>query len=213
MLWCFDTAKQAQESWAQSLGPEPLDTFVGEYAVFGDGAFGDGEPSRALEGQPSVESQCTTGSVSSPTVESVSSPPFLTVEGLAASLQRKTKAAIKTVLMDNAVVVGCGNIYASEVLFAARIHPDRPASKLSDAEVRSVVEAIRRTLQAAIEAGGTSFRSYVDGRGEKGGFQEQLQVYGREGQLCLRCKRRKIQAIVQAGRSTTFCPNGRCQKK
>ena len=116
---------------------------------------------------------------------------------------------VKNFLMDGAVVVGVGNIYASEALFLARIHPNREVGGLRPRQWDRLGDAIKEVLQAAIDAHGTSFSDYVDSEGRRGGFQNQLLVYGREGEPCRR-DGRPISRIVQAGRSTFYCPT--CQR-
>jgi formamidopyrimidine-DNA glycosylase len=115
---------------------------------------------------------------------------------------------IKNFLLDGTVLAGIGNIYACEILFAARLHPATPVSLLSPADWERVLRETRRILRAAIRKGGTTVANYLDSRGESGLFQLELQVYGRAGEPCTRCGA-PIQRLVQAGRSTFFCP--RCQ--
>lgn len=121
---------------------------------------------------------------------------------------QKRRQAIKTVLMNAAVVVGVGNIYANESLFVAGIHPQRPANQLSIAECTQLVGVIRQVLQAAIEAGGSSLRDYVGGDGAAGYFQQQHFVYGRDGKPCRQCGH-GIEKITLGQRGTFFCPH--CQ--
>jgi len=102
-------------------------------------------------------------------------------------------------------IVGLGNIYASEVCFAAGIHPTRPAGRLDDAEVRRLRAAIRRILTAAIKHCGTTFSDFQDSRGDVGGYVKYLKVYHRAGEPCRRCGT-PIEKITQAQRSTYFCP-------
>ena len=116
---------------------------------------------------------------------------------------------IKPFLMDGRRVVGVGNIYASESLFRAGIHPRRRAGRLSPARCARLARAIKRTLRAAIRAGGSSLRDYVGGDGARGGFQRRALVYGRQGEACRRCGT-PIRRIVQGQRATYFCP--RCQR-
>ncbi|MGF1561441.1 MAG: bifunctional DNA-formamidopyrimidine glycosylase/DNA-(apurinic or apyrimidinic site) lyase [Geminicoccaceae bacterium] len=115
---------------------------------------------------------------------------------------------LKVALMDQRRVVGVGNIYASEALFRARLRPDRPAGSLSKGEADRLAKAIREVLLAAIAAGGSSLRDYVQTDGELGYFQFDFQVYGRVGQPCTICAR-PIERVVQANRATYFCAN--CQ--
>lgn len=121
----------------------------------------------------------------------------------------KRKQAIKQALMDAHLVVGIGNIYASEALFRAGIHPSSSASSLTPRRYRKLAESIQHTLQQAIECGGTTLRDFHDAEGQQGYFALELQVYGREGEPCPRCAR-PVERFVQVGRSTFFC--ARCQR-
>ncbi|KUO97066.1 bifunctional DNA-formamidopyrimidine glycosylase/DNA-(apurinic or apyrimidinic site) lyase [Ferroacidibacillus organovorans] len=111
---------------------------------------------------------------------------------------------IKGVLLDQSVVAGIGNIYADEILFAARVHPERVAQRLTRRQVRELVYATKRILAASIEQGGSSVKSYVDGFGEQGRFQYALHVYGREGLPCACCGNPVRKGRV-AGRGTHVC--------
>jgi formamidopyrimidine-DNA glycosylase len=122
----------------------------------------------------------------------------------------KTTRAIKTALLDQKTVVGLGNIYVDEALFRSGIHPERKASSLSKEEYQNLHKEIKRTLKEAIEAGGSSIKSYVNGQGEIGMFQQQLHVYGRKQQPCHHCDT-AIEKIVVGGRGTHYCPN--CQPR
>lgn len=122
---------------------------------------------------------------------------------------QKTSRPIKSVIMDAEIVVGVGNIYASEALFTARIHPLSPARTLARSHYLRLAAAIQKTLLAAIEAGGTTFRDYQNLAGEPGYFALALQVYGRAGANCQNCQK-PITKTVLSGRSTYFCPH--CQK-
>jgi formamidopyrimidine-DNA glycosylase len=116
--------------------------------------------------------------------------------------------SVKQFIMDAKVVAGVGNIYANEALFIAKVHPRRAVGKISAREFALIAKAIKQVLRKAIGAGGTTLRDYVDGEGKSGYFSQQLFVYGREGQPCLRCKHRiKLTRLGQ--RSTYFCPH--CQ--
>jgi formamidopyrimidine-DNA glycosylase len=120
---------------------------------------------------------------------------------------RTTK--IKPLLLNQEIVVGLGNIYVDEALHAARIHPERPADTLTGAERNRLYASIRATLGSAVEAGGSSIKSYVNGQGEMGMFQHQLRVYGRTGEPCDRCGSPIVKFTV-GGRGTHVCP--KCQK-
>ncbi|MFB9330124.1 DNA-formamidopyrimidine glycosylase [Paenibacillus aurantiacus] len=120
---------------------------------------------------------------------------------------RTTK--IKPLLLNQEYVVGLGNIYVDEALFTAGIHPERTADTLKASEWQKLYEAVRTTLVRAVEAGGSSIKSYVNGQGEMGMFQHQLLIYGRKDEPCSRCGR-AIEKSVVGGRGTHTCPT--CQK-
>lgn len=125
------------------------------------------------------------------------------------ALTRARRTSIKQFLMDGRRIVGVGNIYASESLFLAAIHPRTRASRLSRQRCARLVRAIKQTLRAAINAGGSSLRDYVGSDGEPGYFQTRIWVYDRERQPCRRCGA-PIRRIVQGQRATYYCP--RCQR-
>lgn len=122
---------------------------------------------------------------------------------------QKTSRPVKSVLLDQRVVAGIGNIYADEALFRAAIHPAAPGSRLTAKRVQRLYEAILSTLREAVEKGGSTVRSYADSQGNSGRFQWELSVYGREGEPCRRCGR-PIEKMKLGGRGTHFCR--RCQK-
>ena len=126
-----------------------------------------------------------------------------------ARLFHRRAAPIKALLLNQTLLHGVGNIYADESLFRAGIRPRRRANTLTRAELARLHAALRKVLQEAIAAGGSSISDYVDADGEEGLFQFKHRVYGREGQLCLVCKT-KIKKIVVAGRGTHYCP--KCQR-
>jgi formamidopyrimidine-DNA glycosylase len=132
-----------------------------------------------------------------------------TFERMAASFQR-SRQAVKKVLMDQRFVVGVGNIYANEALFAAGIDPSRAADAVSGEEYALLHHEVRRILAAAIRHRGTTFRDYVTGTGDEGGFQFELFVYGREGEPCRICGTRLAGTHLIDGRTTVFCH--RCQQ-
>lgn len=123
---------------------------------------------------------------------------------------RNHRIAIKSWLMDAHRVVGVGNIYANEALFHAGIHPLTPAGRLSRPRCRRLAEAIRDTLQRAIDAGGSTLRDFVNGHGQPGYFQQTLYVYGRADEPCRRCGN-PVRLSRLGNRATFFCPV--CQKK
>jgi formamidopyrimidine-DNA glycosylase len=122
---------------------------------------------------------------------------------------RKRNSSIKQFIMDGKVVVGVGNIYASEALFLAGISPKRIASKVSRARYDKLTATIKQVLTAAIEQGGTTLRDFVGGDGKPGYFAQQLNVYGRGGEACHVCGT-AIKQIVQGQRSSYYC--SACQR-
>lgn len=120
-----------------------------------------------------------------------------------------TKRNIKSVLLDQTVLVGLGNIYVDEALFKARIHPERMAQSLSNKEISVLFESIVETLSEAVKKGGSTVRTYVNSQGEMGMFQLEHYVYGRKGEACKVCGAELIKTVV-GGRGTVYCPI--CQK-
>ena len=125
------------------------------------------------------------------------------------NLFRGRKTPIKSALLNQSLLSGVGNIYADESLFRAGLRPRRSASSLSKEGLRRLYLALQEVLREAIARGGSSISDYVDADGEKGFFQLEHRVYGREGAPCLVCKT-PIKRVVIAGRSSHYCP--RCQK-
>ncbi|MDN5248080.1 MAG: bifunctional DNA-formamidopyrimidine glycosylase/DNA-(apurinic or apyrimidinic site) lyase [Wolbachia endosymbiont of Tyrophagus putrescentiae] len=119
-------------------------------------------------------------------------------------LLKSRKANIKSVLMDNKLIVGVGNIYASESLFRARISPLRQAKDLGYSECVKLTDEVKNTLKDAITAGGSTFRDYMQPSGSIGHFQNNFYVYGRDKKPCKTCHN-TIKLIRQNGRSTYFC--------
>ncbi|MGH8303519.1 MAG: bifunctional DNA-formamidopyrimidine glycosylase/DNA-(apurinic or apyrimidinic site) lyase [Steroidobacteraceae bacterium] len=124
-------------------------------------------------------------------------------------ITRRRRASIKQVLMNSRLVVGVGNIYASEALFRARIRPRRRAMSLSRQEAKRLVRAVRAVLSLAIKAGGTTLRDYVGADGAPGYFRQRLYVYERAGKACRVCGT-LVRQLTQQGRSTYYCSS--CQK-
>jgi formamidopyrimidine-DNA glycosylase len=122
---------------------------------------------------------------------------------------RRRSAAIKQVLLAGDIVVGVGNIYASESLFKAGINPKTPANRISLARYRKLAQAIRETLAAAIEKGGSTLRDFIGVDGQSGYFQQSYFVYDRTGEPCRICNA-PVRQITQGQRSTFYCVN--CQK-
>lgn len=124
-------------------------------------------------------------------------------------ISRKRNVPIKSFIMNNHIVVGVGNIYATEVLFLTGLHPNKPAKALTEQNCRDLVRAIKRILHKAIKAGGTTLKDFVNTAGKPGYFKQQLHVYGRAKQPCLQCKT-PLKSLRIAQRNTMYCPE--CQK-
>lgn len=122
---------------------------------------------------------------------------------------RGRRVAIKIFLMNAAVVVGVGNIYASEALFRAGIDPRRAAGRISRRDIARLADAVREVLREAVELGGTTLRDFHNGQGEPGYFSQELRVYDRARRPCVACGT-AIRQIAQGQRSTYFCPG--CQR-
>ncbi len=133
----------------------------------------------------------------------------LTVDFLQKLIHKHPRSKIKTLLLNQQYLVGLGNIYVDESLFAARIRPDRLAISLNKNELKLLQKNIIAILKTAITLRGTSFSDYRDSRGQQGNFSQKLQVYGRDKQACCRCGQ-PLQKIKLNGRGTHFCPI--CQK-
>jgi formamidopyrimidine-DNA glycosylase len=123
---------------------------------------------------------------------------------------RKRRIAIKTVLLDQAVLAGVGNIYADEALFLARVHPARRADRVKAEQCDVIVKAAQRVMLRSIETGGSSISDYVRPDGERGRYQDERNVYSRTGEPCHVCGT-LIKRRVLATRSSHFCPS--CQKQ
>jgi formamidopyrimidine-DNA glycosylase len=122
---------------------------------------------------------------------------------------RGRMAAIKNLIMDQRIVAGIGNIYASEILFRAGVRPTRKAGRVIRSEIEKIAAAVPVILRAAIGSNGTTFRSYRDSRGQPGRFASRLRVYGREGERCFTCST-LIKNVVVGQRASFYCP--KCQK-
>lgn len=134
---------------------------------------------------------------------------FFTYESIHPFLLNKTKA-IKSILLDQQLVVGIGNIYADEILFRAKIHPETPAGSLTENQEKSLHQNIIKVMRSAVKAGGTTIRTYANAFGKEGNYQNKLLVYGKDGTPCQRCGT-IIKKIKVNGRGTHYCP--RCQKE
>jgi formamidopyrimidine-DNA glycosylase len=135
--------------------------------------------------------------------------PRFTVRWLRDLFQRRARAAIKPLLLDQTAIAGVGNIYAIEALWRAKIHPLRSAGSLHDDEGTRLHEALRWVLRKGIRFGGASRRDYRDARGEQGRMQQEFQVYDRAGEPCPRCGSEIVRTVV-GGRGTFHCR--RCQR-
>ena len=124
-------------------------------------------------------------------------------------LIKSEKRKIKQVLMDQEVIAGIGNIYSDDILWMAKIHPFKPANKLSERELKELWKAMRQILTKALKLRGTSISDYRDTAGKEGEYTEERLVYQREGEPCQRCKT-KIKRVKIGGRSAHFCPA--CQR-
>ena len=129
------------------------------------------------------------------------------IDFLQGCLSRK-KLPVKVLLLDQSLIAGIGNIYASEILFKATINPQRQACSITNVEAKRLHRSIRRILQSAIDAQGTTFRDFRLSDGREGAFQEFLKVYGHEGDPCRKCSTPIIR-IIQSARSAYYCP--KCQ--
>lgn len=125
-------------------------------------------------------------------------------------IDKRKNRAIKNVLMEQALIAGIGNIYSDEICFFAGVRPKRLVRTLSNEERKKSFAQIRRILLAAIKHRGSSVDNYVASDGRQGDFQKLLRVYGRGGEVCLKCKKTKIVRLKINGRSSCYCP--RCQK-
>lgn len=119
------------------------------------------------------------------------------------------KNSIKQHIMDHHIVVGVGNIYASEALFMAGIHPKKEAGKISKPKLDILREKIKQVLKRSIDQGGTTLKDFINSDGQPGYFKQQLNVYDREGQPCRKCGA-DVKRIILGQRSTFYCP--KCQK-
>jgi formamidopyrimidine-DNA glycosylase len=122
---------------------------------------------------------------------------------------RNRKVPIKSLLLDQGVVAGIGNIYADEALYLSGIRPTRPSRRVSRKECDALAKNVRRVLERAIRAGGSSIDDFINPDGSDGGYQHERHVYSRTGEACRRCKT-PIQRVVIATRSAHFCP--KCQR-
>ncbi|WP_166170851.1 bifunctional DNA-formamidopyrimidine glycosylase/DNA-(apurinic or apyrimidinic site) lyase [Acinetobacter sp. SA01] len=125
---------------------------------------------------------------------------------------KKKNVAAKVAIMDNHIVVGVGNIYATESLFNVGIHPAQPASSLSFQQIEQLVIEIKRILKQAIDLGGSTLRDYTNAMGENGYFQQTLLAYGRAGEMCVNCET-TLENLKLGQRASVFCPECQPLKK
>lgn len=125
-------------------------------------------------------------------------------------LEKRPKSLIGIVLMNQNLIAGIGNIYRSEILFEAGVHPERKVGDLSVEEMRKIFEQIKKILRKAIKMRGTSDSDYRDTSGERGRFHNFLKVYRLDGEVCSKCGEGKIERIKMGQRSVFFC--GECQR-
>jgi formamidopyrimidine-DNA glycosylase len=125
------------------------------------------------------------------------------------SITSKTSKSIKTLLMDQQNVAGIGNIYADEILFAAKLNPLKISKQLTLKQCATIVIVTKKILQTAIKAGGTTFATFASANSKIGSYQTKLKVYGREGKPCVVCGT-ILKKIKVNGRGTVYCP--KCQK-
>ena len=123
---------------------------------------------------------------------------------------RNRTRSIKSLLLDQEIVAGLGNIYVDEVLFHANVHPLQTGAHLSDQDLQRIVQGAKEILQKSIALGGSTVRSYLNAQGKMGTFQNELKIYGKNDLPCIVCGQR-IEKIKVAGRGTHYCPQ--CQKK
>lgn len=124
------------------------------------------------------------------------------------SIFKNRKTSLKALLLNQKVISGLGNIYVDEACFRSKIHPGRSASSLNKKEMKALFKNAEAVMQESVDMGGTTFYSFMDSRGRKGNFSDFLEVFAREGELCINCDT-EIEKIRLAGRGTHFCP--KCQ--
>jgi len=122
---------------------------------------------------------------------------------------KNRKTNIKALLLNQKIISGLGNIYVDEILFASGVSPYRAANSLTEKEKKKIFENSEKIIARAIKYGGTTFSNFLNSEGKRGSFKKRLKVYGKEGELCPKCKSIKIKKVKLAGRGTRFCP--KCQ--
>ena len=142
-------------------------------------------------------------------IQNLGPEPFGLTLGTFKNMLAKRKTKIKSLLLDQSFISGIGNIYAAEILFRAKINPQRAAQNLTAQELKTLHQQIKNVLTSAIKHGGSSVDDYVRVSGKPGDYARFHQVYGRGGKPCFVCKN-PVQKVVQGGRGTYFC--AKCQK-
>ncbi len=125
-------------------------------------------------------------------------------------LLKHKRKSLKSVLLDQKIIAGIGNIYADEICFEARLQPNRITGKLNDKEIKKLYNSIIKIINLALKNRGTTFNDYLDSSGKKGNFSKFLKVYQKEKEVCENCHKKEIKKIKVAGRATRYCEN--CQK-
>ena len=175
-------------------------------------SIGDGEELRFNDPRRfgMVEAVETSKLDTHPRIENLGVEPFSSEFNAKAfyELSRGAKIAIKKFIMDSKRLVGVGNIFASESLFLAGMHPNTKAGRISRQRWEKLISSIVLVLTEAIKRGGTTIRDFENLDGDAGSFTQQLTVYGKEGEICFRCKR-VIRKMIHSARSTYYCPG--CQ--
>lgn len=134
--------------------------------------------------------------------------PLFDAENFIRQLRRRNKSKIKPVLLDQTIIAGVGNIYADESLWAAGIHPETPVEKISETQLNTLFNELRKVLQVSIDNGGSTDKNYVDVSGKRGSYLQFANVFRRQNTPCPRCGR-TITKLKVAGRGTHICPS--CQ--
>lgn len=187
---------------------EPVDKHVRLIVRFRDG----GKELRFRDIRRFGSLLCLAGGAagSCPEIAALGPEPFDVAPDAFAAFFAGRTGRIKSLFLNQTIIAGIGNIYADEILFDARIHPETPASALRRPDLDRLRGSVVRILGKAVEAGGSTLRDYVDADGRAGEFQFDHKVYDREGEPCAGCAGR-VKRIVVAGRGTYFCP--RCQRR
>ncbi len=132
-----------------------------------------------------------------------------TLQSLTNIFSRRS-TTLKSILLNQQIIAGIGNIYADEICFASQIHPATPANQLTPNQIKKIYTHTKKIINQAIKYRGTTTNNYRDSHGQKGNYSQFLQVYGHTNQKCPRCRQAKIQKIRLVGRGTHYCPI--CQK-